>query len=495
VGCKVEVKAGLMWQKMELRGNAQDGGSVHLGLRDKRKADLVRVLWPSGVRQTESDLDVDQTILVTELDRKGTSCPIVYGWDGGKFRFLTDILGGAIIGYPLDDYRTYFVPDPDEYIRIDGDALQPRDGFYVLQFCDQLEEIAYLDRAQLLAVDHPIDVEIYPNEYLPAGPPYPEFRVHALRNLRPPVAAWDGDGNDVLDAVRHRDRIYPGGFHRLHHRIFGYAEEHEVVLDLGDLSGSEGAVLVAYGWAEYAHSTNNVAAAQMRMSLTSPYLQAMDENDQWRTVLSDIGFPAGLPKTMTVDLTGAFLTGDYRIRIVTNMVVYWDQFLIGERWDEIPLQIIRVDPSHASLHWLGYPRTLLPGGEKPEVYDYHDRTDFATWGRLIGGYTRYGDVRDLLLTVDDRYVIMGPGEQISLRFDAAEFPALKEGWTRDFLFYADGFGKDMDINSAYSTTVEPLPFHAMSGYPYPNTESYPSDSEHIEYILEYNTRPVLAIGD
>jgi len=495
VGCKVEVKAGLLWQKMELRGNAQDGGSVHFGLRDKRKVDMVRVLWPSGVRQTEIDVDVNQTILVTELDRKGTSCPIVYGWDGEQFRFLTDILGGAIIGYPLDDYRTYFIPDPDEYIKIDGDALRPKEGSYELQFCDQLEEIAYLDRAQLLAVDHPPDVEIYPNEYLPAGPPYPEFRVHGLSHVRPPAGAWDGDGNDVLDAVLHRDRRYPGGFHRLHHRIFGYADEHVVELDLGDLSVGEGAVLVAYGWAEYAHSTNNVAASQMGLTLTSPYLQIVGEDGAWHTALSDIGFPAGLPKTMTADLTGIFRTDDHRVRIVTNMVVYWDQFLVGARADDVPLRITRVDPSYAHLHWFGYPRTLFPGGEKPEAYDYHDRSDLATWGRLIGGYTRYGDVRDLVLGVDDRYVIIGPGEQITLRFDAAAFPSLEEGWVRDFLFYADGFGKDMDFSSAHSTTVGPLPFHAMSGYPYPDAESYPIDPEHIEYILEYNTRPVLAIGD
>ena len=495
VGCKVEVKAGVMWQKMELRGNAQDGGCVHFGVRGKRKVDMVRVLWPSGVRQTEIDVDVDQTILVTELDRKGTSCPIVYGWDGERFRFLTDILGGAIIGYPLDDYRTYFVPDTDEYIKIDGDALRPKDGFYELQFCDQLEEIAYLDRAELLAVDHPTGVEIYPNEYLPAGPPYPEFRVHGLSHVRPPVGAWDGEGNDVLDAVLHRDRRYPGGFHRLHHRIFGYADEHVVELDLGDLPGGEDAVLVAYGWAEYAHSTNNVAAAQMGLTLTSPYLQVVGEDGTWHTALPDIGFPAGLPKTMTADLTGIFPTDDRRIRIVTNMVVYWDQFLVGARAGDVPLRITRADPSYAHLHWFGYPRTLFPGGEKPEAYDYHDRSDVATWGRLIGGYTRYGDVREPVLDIDDRYVIMGSGEQITLRFDATAFPELEEGWVRDFLFYANGFGKDMDFSSAHSTTVGPLPFHAMSGYPYPSTESYPVDPEHIEYILEYNTRPVLAIGD
>ena len=53
---------------------------------------------------------------------------------------------------------------------------------------------------------------------------------------------------------------------------------------------------------------------------------------------------------------------------------------------------------------------------------------------------------------------------------------------------ADGFGKDMDLNSARPDTVEPLPFHGMSAYPYPPDEHYPSTEAHRRYRETYNTR-------
>ena len=49
------------------------------------------------------------------------------------------------------------------------------------------------------------------------------------------------------------------------------------------------------------------------------------------------------------------------------------------------------------------------------------------WRDLEGYHTRFGDVRELLAGVDDRYVIMNAGDEIALRFAEAP-PAGGRAW-------------------------------------------------------------------
>ena len=86
------------------------------------------------------------------------------------------------------------------------------------------------------------------------------------------------------------------------------------------------------------------------------------------------------------------------------------------------------------------------------------------------------------------YVIMGPGDEMTLEFDASSATSLPPGWKRDFLLYTDGWIKDSDLNTAFGTSVEPLPFHDIKTYPHGRGEMYPTDGEHQRYLHEYNTR-------
>ena len=200
-----------------------------------------------------------------------------------------------------------------------------------------------------------------------------------------------------------------------------------------------------------------------------------------------MGFPAGLPKTMLVDLSGKFLSADRHVRIATNMRIYWDRIRVATPVDA-DIHVTRLDPTSANLHFRGYPTYYTPDGHLPWIYDYARIRSVEQWKTHAGAYTRFGDVRELLAARDDKYVITRHGDEISLEFDAGQAPALPRGWVRDYLLYADGFGKDMDINSLFADTVGPLPFHAMSAFPYPSNEHYPDDEEHLRYQLEYNTR-------
>ena len=483
-GAKVEVKTRSHQQKRELRGGSRSPSSLTFGLGAADSVEFVRILWPSGVRQTELATAGRQRLDLVELNRKGTSCPILYAWDGSRFRFVTDFLGGGIIGY-LTAPGEYYTPDHDEYVRIG--ELVPKDGRYVLQAANQLEEIIYLDAAELIAVDHPPGLEVHPNERLLSTPPYPGFEACALAGLRPPVSASDDRGNDILGQLEHVDDDWYDGFERL--RIHGYAREFSLLLDLGDLSGMKRPALLAHGWVDYAHSTSNWAAAQARLQLASPRLEIPDGAGGWRTAIADMGVPAGLPKRMLVDLSGALPAGVRQVRITTSAAVYFDQILIGDIAAGA-VAVHRRGIEAADLHWRGYPEHTSIKGTFAFRYDY-DRVDpYTDWGTHAGAFTRHGPVSELLREVDDRFVIMAHGDELTMEVAADAFPPLPEGLSRTFLFYSDGFGKDMDFHSAASLTVEPLPFHGMSRYPYPASEAYPTSPEHVEYVLEYNTRRV-----
>jgi hypothetical protein len=108
-------------------------------------------------------------------------------------------------------------------------------------------------------------------------------------------------------------------------------------------------------------------------------------------------------------------------------------------------------------------------------------------------YTRYGDVRELVTSIDDHLLVMGSGDEVILQFPSTGLPSVPSGWKRDFLLLVDGWAKDADANTAYSQSVEPLPFHKMSAYPYGKDEHFPDDAAHREYLRRYQTRPALRL--
>ena len=254
---------------------------------------------------------------------------------------------------------------------------------------------------------------------------------------------------------------------------------------MGDLSEFAHPVLLGYGWVDYAHSTSNWSAAQRGLSLYPPRLSVADGEGGWVEVSADMGCPAGLPKHALFDLAGLFPSDDYRLRIETNTALYWDQLLVGDAAD-IPLTVHRLQPAQSDLHWRGYPAHTSIKGTFAFRYHYDQLALEAPWGTHAGAFTRFGPVEELVADIDDRFVIMFHGDELTVEF--AALPPPEAGLVRSFLLYADGFGKDMDLHSAHSLTVGPLPFHGMSSYPYPANEHYPQTSAHLEYLQEYNTR-------
>ena len=487
-GAEIEVKAGRSYQK-----KLYSGTPVVFGLGSRAEVDAVRITWPNGLIQNETKQKAGGLITYKEAPRLSGSCPMIFTWNGERFQFITDVLGVAPLGASAGDGE-YFPVDHDEYIQIPGEALAPlatMDGRYEIRITEELREVAYLDQVRLVAVDHPEAVEIFTNDKF-KGPPFPEFRLFGVERAVRPVAARDVEGRDVLDRLLARDRRYPDGFRR---SSAGVAEMHHLDLDFGQAAPDGRAVLVLSGWVDWADGSTFLGAAQEAGGgLVMPRLQVRDQAGRWVTVIEDMGIPAGKPKTIVVDLSGKFLSASREVRIETNLCVYWDEIFLSGETAEPPTTLTELSPATAALRFRGFSRPVIhPERKQPESFDYQTWMPLSMWNPTPGLYTRYGDVRPLLADVDDRMVVMGSGDEVRLLFDARALPALPSGWRRDFLLKVDGWAKDADANTAFSQTVEPLPFHGMSRYPYPEGESFPDDPVHRLYREHYNTRPALRL--
>ncbi|MDQ6707421.1 MAG: hypothetical protein M3Z85_15765, partial [Acidobacteriota bacterium] len=307
-----------------------------------------------------------------------------------------------------------------------------------------------------------------------------------------PVSAHDNAGRDVTNALLRRDKIYAEGFHR---NLSGVAEMHHLNLDFGTAARENRAALILNGWVDWADGSTFLAASQEKKGgLVLPYLQVKDAAGQWRTVIEDMGIPAGKPKTIVVDLTGKFLSASREVRIVTNLCVYWDEIFLSENTRAPEVRLTALDPDSADLHFRGFSKPIIdPERRQPEAFSYAHTADLSMWNPTPGRYTRYGDVRPLISASDDRLVVMGSGDELRLHWDASKLPALARRWKRDYLLFVDGWAKDADANTAFSQTVEPLPFHGMSAYPYRANEHFPDDAAHREYLARFETRPALRL--
>jgi Flp pilus assembly protein TadD len=490
IGTKVELYAGALYQKWEAAGASgylgQSAAPILAGLGAERNAEVVRLLWPTGVPQDEINLAAGKVQAIGELDRRGSSCPVLFAWNGREYEFIADMIGPGVVGHWVAPGERD-VPDPDEYLKVPGRSVKARGGLLSFRFMEPMEETVYLDQLRLLAIDHPAAYEVFPNERFASNPPFPEFRVIASRDAHAPAGAWDDRGNDVLALISQRDRKYVTGFEEL--PFAGFAKLHWIELDLGEWDASKPLRLIIDGYTDYFTATSMYAADQAGIKVIPPYVEALDSRGKWVRVVEDMGFPAGLERTMVADLTGRIPAGTRHIRIVNNLKIYWDAIRIDQTQDPRDARVTEVPLAKAGLDFVGYPRETRLTPASDTIYSYAHRSMSGPYAHAAGNYTRYGDVFDLLKKSDDRFVVFGSGEGLKLDFDPVGLPALPKGWVRDYFFYADGFEKDMDFYAAHAFTVEPLPKHSMTAYPYPEGDEYPADAEHQEYQLEYNTRP------
>ncbi len=460
IGGEIEIRSGLLVQKQSMTSP-----ELHFGLGEQNGADVARIVWPNGSVRAEFALKADQEIL-TEQRLKG-SCPFLFAYNGKEMAFVKDsVPWGSAIGLRINSLGTARIEATEEWYKIGRDELVPRDGFYDLRVTGELWETYYYDYLALMTVDHPVGTEIFTDERF-AVPPV-KLAITAVATPQPIARAIDDNGQDVTTILRTLDGKYLDNFGRGQYQ--GVTRDHYVEIDLGDDVPKTGPLwLIAKGWLHPSDSSLNVAMSQGNHERPKPLsLEVPDGHGGWKVARPNLGFPAGRKKICLIDLTNVFVPGTpRRVRLRTNLEIYWDSMEWAKGLPDTQLKIERLAPSMADLHYRGYSTIHQANASSPEIPDYNRlMATTQIWRDLAGYYTRYGDVGKLLTGIDDRYVIMNAGDEMSLRFAAPASPPA--GWVRDYVLAGDGWIKDGDYSSINSQTVLPYPHHSRRDYDTPS---------------------------
>ncbi len=477
LGATLEVRSGSAYQFREVTSDV-----THFGVGDLQAPEVVRAVWTNGVPQNRLDPKTSQWI-VEEQVLKG-SCPFLYAWNGNKFTFVTDLLWDAPVGLPFAP-GVWAPAHPEELIKIEG--VEPSGDEIHLKVTEELWEAAFFDYLRLWVVDHPEEVEVASSLRILPGGQVP-MQVMGTRGLRPMSAAWDAAGNNITERVRLRDEIYADGWDQSPYQ--GIAQNTwAIIFELGEAPGTA-IRLHLDGWYFPADASLNLATAQISgWRPVTPRLE-IETTAGWEVLMPNMGFPAGKTKTMVVD-TPRLPAGAHRLRIISNQWLSWDRMA----WSTTPADdslvvVARLAPTLADLHYRGFSAPVRRAPNAPHSFDYTEVHTESPWITFPGNYTKFGDVRELLARSDDRSVILAPGDEISLVFSIKGLTPLAPGTRRTFFLESHGWDKDADRNTYAADQVEPLPFRAMSGYPYGKDEAFPDTPLHREYLEKWLTRVI-----
>ena len=488
VGGEIEIRSGLLTQKQVITSPV-----LHFGLGENTQTDVARIVWPNGSVQAEFELKADQSALA-EQRLKG-SCPMLFAWDGKRISYVKDTAPWSpALGLHINAQVVAGIYQTEEWFKIRGDQLDPRadssGSFYDLRVTAELWEAYYIDHYSLMVVDHPQGTEIFADERFAVPPP--PLKLYATNAPKPFAKALDDRGQDVSAVVRDLDQKYLGTFGK--GRYQGVTRDHWVELELpADAPRNKQLYLIGDGFVHPTDGSINIAYSQtgypppQGLSIETP-----DAQGNWTTAKSGLGFPAGKLKTVVLDLNNVFRLGaPRRLRLRTNMEIYWDRLEWAEALPETTFKTQRIGLASAELRYRGFSRFSQADDSSPELPDYNRLEGTAQkWRDLIGYYTRHGEVRELLEKIDDRMVIVNAGDEIRLKF--AALPPPPAGWTRDYVMVGDGWIKDGDLNSTFSKTVLPLPYHGLKDYNAApgRLEDDPAYKRHPQDWQTYHTRYV-----
>ena len=484
IGGEIEIRSGLLTQKQAILFPV-----LHFGLGEHTATDVARIVWPNGSVQAEFELNANQPVLA-EQRLKG-SCPSLFAFDGKEMRFVKDCAPWSpALGLHINAQSFASIDRTEEWFKIPGRSLSPRDGEYDLRITAELWETFYIDHYSLLVVDHPAGTEVFTDERCVV--PAPQMKIYATDKPKAFSAAIDDRGQDVSDVVRNLDQSYLDTFGR--GRYQGLTRDHWVELELPKDAPRAGPLyLVGHGWLHPTDASVNIALGQG--SSLSPQSLSIDvpaANGAWVNAKSGLGFPAGKQKTIVLDLTKVFRPdAPRRLRLRTNMEIYWDKLEWASGMPKLEIKTQRLGLKQAELRYRGFSAMRAANDSSPELPSY-DQIENTTqkWRDLEGYYTRHGSILELLQQVDDRIVIVNAGDEMRLKFNAP--PPPQDGWGRDFVLIGDGWIKDGDYNSAFSKTVLPLPYHGLKNYTVPpaRLEDDPLYRRHPQDWQEYHTRYV-----
>ncbi len=434
------------------------------------------VQWSDGDTSITKTVNLQSrtTLIATYKIISGfASCPSLYVWNGTNYTYVTEVSGSVgylpyFVSFGENGTQIFGYTDPLDYIKLDSRQIQPKNGYYDMTLTQLWDEIYYLDIARLLVVDHSPYVDVLSTLSTKKYKLQDQGTIYTIsKNPSTPPSAVNEKGENVLPQISQPDGISTVGTQ---------FQWNTLELNLGNLSGAKEIKLIASANAVW--PPNEESAEWIAKFFTQPgvepypvqYMEVKDAAGNWIRVPDSRQFPMldVIPSAFVVNLTGLFPTNDYSLRINTFFDTRWDYVAV----DTTPQQYLKIQ-------------------ELPALYA--DLTQlFETSAVSTGNFTRYGDVTKLLSAIDDKFVIGRRGDQILLKFNAADAGDVPSGMIRDYFFIGAAWFKSPGL-PYLAFTVDPIPFHAMSAFPYPPSESYPQDADHLSYLREYNTRTISAL--
>jgi Tfp pilus assembly protein PilF len=488
LGVRVEVLAGDWRTSRTVRGSP-----LEIGVGRHEQLDALRVRW-FDLSTAQVDVPVGRTVhTVAEPTLPSGSCPYLYAWDGTRFAFVTDMLGAAPLGLPMNE-RMFVFADPDEYLALGNTtSFPPRDGAYELRLTEELREVLYLDEARLVAIDHPAGTVVHPTSKMLPGPPFPKHELRTLLPLAAPRQAVRSDGLDVTAEIAAVDARMVAPVQVRRAQVRGLAEPYAVTIDFGPLPVERPLVLALTGWIRFGGGMANISGSlDPTLPFPFPALEAELADGTWQKVDVVVGTPAGKTKTILVDLAGKLPAGARRLRLSTAFEIYWDAAQLCEPATGATSLEHVLTADRSDLRWRGYSRYAAHPASQPLTPIYDDVSPIPPWDRTPGGwFTRYGPVDELIAARDDRLALLAAGDELALSFDAARLPPLAPGMERHFFLWISGWDKDADFHVATGWQVDPLPFHGMDDQAY-GREPRPARLDD-RWIQEYNTRWVAPV--
>ena len=447
--------------------------------------------WSDGLKSPDRTFTLDKRLYLIAtytLISGYASCPSLYLWNGTGYSYVTDVSNPGWLGYI--GYMTekgdivFSGGNPWDYVKLDSNLIAAKNGFFDLTLAQQWDELFYLDSAYLLAVDHPDGSDVYTSmtNYLNKGSTGQIYTVDS-NSLFSPVSATNEKGQDVLAHILQKDGVYTPGING-DESVWNNIVQNQLTLDLGDLSSAEQIKLVITGMVDWGladpyyawiNQFKEAAAQGLVVNGTqimpAPTMEIKAADGSWIVAPQDRQIP--LPsdynaRTFTVDLTGLFPSdiSDYQIRFNNFWNVTYDYIAIDTTAQQ-DVTITKIQSTSAFFN---------------QMWD--------TQSTALGAFTRYGDVTPLMQDADDMFVIGRQGDQVNMQFSTANLDPVAEGMIRDYFFVVACWFKDPpgEWGYGFNFTVNPMPFMAMTGFPYPSSETYPSDAAHQAYMQQYNTR-------
>lgn len=458
IGTKVAARTGSRWTAFDTvrvqSGGGQSLQPMAIGLGGAPRADLVSLVWSDGVLQSEMHLDAGRLHLIEETQRQLSSCPVLFAFDGTTTRFVTDILGVGGIGF-FEQPGVYSAPFPREHVLLPEGLVGASGGRYRLIVGEPMEEVAYLDELALAAFDLPPGWQMALDERKAIAGAPPTGAPIFFREERLPARAVNHRGEDVTARVTTADQMAPSPG-TPDPRFIGRTTRHalELTFDQPLDRGPGRPVLMIDGWVEYPYAQTVFAAWQAGAAFEAPTLEARGGDGRWQVVAPDFGYPAGMPRRMTLPLP-PLPAGTAALRLTTSQEIYWDRVAVvydeplpSAAVHELPLDV-------ASLRESGFAQRTT-GPQRTPAYDYDRRAPLWDTRHPRGWYTAFGDVAPLVSAADDALAIIGPGEEVMVEFTAPT-AAPPAGWTRRLVLRARGWCKDMDLYTRDGDSVAPLP--------------------------------------